>query len=292
MLDYRYETFITLVETKSYTKTAKKINFTQPAVTKHIQHIEKDLNTTLVIFKDRKLIITKEGLYLYEKIKDLQDNISTIKSHLNNHTSLKIGTSKTIGEFVIPIKINAFNQEYPKASISLMVDNTTSLLRLLRTRKIDMALVSGPVSDNQYIKQSFMSDNIILICSPTHPLANRVVAFEDILNETLIVREPGSGLTEALEIEWEKHGFSSMPFHHVQTVGHINLIKNLIQNGEGVSFIYQLSVEEAIKKNNLAQIRLVDFAPTQDFYVVRNASQELNKSDTQFIKLLQQEKNS
>lgn len=80
MLDYRYNTFIVLVETKSYTKTAKQINFTQPAVTKHIQFIEKELKTSLVIYQNNQLTITSEGIYLYHQIKKIQSEINKIES--------------------------------------------------------------------------------------------------------------------------------------------------------------------------------------------------------------------
>ena len=43
MLDYRYKTFLTLIEEGSYTKAAKKLNITQPAVTQHIQHLQEEL---------------------------------------------------------------------------------------------------------------------------------------------------------------------------------------------------------------------------------------------------------
>lgn len=163
MLDYRYNTFIVLVETKSYTKTAKQINFTQPAVTKHIQFIEKELKTSLVIYQNNQLTITSEGIYLYHQIKKIQSEINKIESFLIDEISLQIGTSKTIGEFIISDTLSKFNQQFDNPKVSVLVDNTSALLSLLTKRKIDFALISGPISISDFDCEVFLEDNILLV---------------------------------------------------------------------------------------------------------------------------------
>jgi DNA-binding transcriptional LysR family regulator len=281
MLDYRYNTFIVLVETKSYTKTAKQINFTQPAVTKHIQFIEKELKTSLVIYQNNQLTITSEGIYLYHQIKKIQSEINKIESFLIDEISLQIGTSKTIGEFIISDTLSEFNQQFDNPKVSVLVDNTSALLSLLTKRKIDFALISGPISISDFDCEVFLEDNILLVCSNQHPLANRTVSINKLSTERFLIRESGSGIMEAVLNKFNEHKMDYQDLNNKQVVGNINVIKDMVYKNEGISFIYQSSVKKELENKKLSTITI---------YIVKNQQQILNNSSYSFLKLLKNKK--
>lgn len=290
MLDYRYNTFIVLVETKSYTKTAKQINFTQPAVTKHIQFIEKELKTSLVIYQNNQLTITSEGIYLYHQIKKIQSEINKIESFLIDEISLQIGTSKTIGEFIISDTLSEFNQQFDNPKVSVLVDNTSALLSLLTKRKIDFALISGPISISDFDCEVFLEDNILLVCSNQHPLANRTVSINKLSTERFLIRESGSGIMEAVLNKFNEHKMDYQDLINKQVVGNINVIKDMVYKNEGISFIYQSSVKKELENKKLSTITIKGFNQKQPFYIVKNQQQILNNSSYSFLKLLKNKK--
>ncbi|MFI3604537.1 LysR family transcriptional regulator [Vagococcus fluvialis] len=290
MLDYRYNTFIVLVETKSYTKTAKQINFTQPAVTKHIQFIEKELKTSLVIYQNNQLTITSEGIYLYHQIKKIQSEIIKIESFLIDEISLQIGTSKTIGEFIISDTLSEFNQQFDNPKVSVLVDNTSALLSLLTKRKIDFALISGPISISDFDCEVFLEDNILLVCSNQHPLANRTVSVNKLSTERFLIRESGSGIMEAVLNKFNEHKMDYQDLSNKQVVGNINVIKDMVYKNEGISFIYQSSVKKELENKKLSTITIKGFNQKQPFYIVKNQQQILNNSSYSFLKLLKNKK--
>lgn len=290
MLDYRYNTFIVLVETKSYTKTAKQINFTQPAVTKHIQFIEKELKTSLVIYQNNQLTITSEGIYLYHQIKKIQSEINKIESFLIDEISLQIGTSKTIGEFIISDTLSKFNQQFDNPKVSVLVDNTSALLSLLTKRKIDFALISGPISISDFDCEVFLEDNILLVCSNQHPLANRTVSINKLSTERFLIRESGSGIMEAVLNKFNEHKMYYQDLSNKQVVGNINVIKDMVYKNEGISFIYQSSVKKELENKKLSTITIKGFNQKQPFYIVKNQQQILNNSSYSFLKLLKNKK--
>ena len=290
MLDYRYNTFIVLVETKSYTKTAKQINFTQPAVTKHIQFIEKELKTSLVIYQNNQLTITSEGIYLYHQIKKIQSEINKIESFLIDEISLQIGTSKTIGEFIISDTLSKFNQQFDNPKVSVLVDNTSALLSLLTKRKIDFALISGPISISDFDCEVFLEDNILLVCSNQHPLANRTVSINKLSTERFLIRESGSGIMEAVLNKFNEHKMDYQDLINKQVVANINVIKDMVCKNEGISFIYQSSVKKELENKKLSTITIKGFNQKQPFYIVKNQQQILNNSSYSFLKLLKNKK--
>ncbi|WP_234987876.1 helix-turn-helix domain-containing protein [Carnobacterium iners] len=82
MLDYRYQTFLTLAEVMNYTQTAKKLHITQPAVTQHIQYLQNELNTELLHYENRQLTLTKKGKQLQKDLLLLQKEIRQIQKKL------------------------------------------------------------------------------------------------------------------------------------------------------------------------------------------------------------------
>lgn len=288
MIDYRYKTFMNLVETKNYTKTAENLNFTQPAITKHIQFIEKELNVQLFTYSNRQLTITEHGKKIYESLKKITKEINYIQQTIKESSHLKIGVSKTIGEFYIADRIAEYNRLLPLSEVSLIVDNTYALLQLLDTEKIDLALLSGPCSNSNqnYEISCFHDDKILLVCANQHPYANKTVTLSDILDEQLFIREPGSGILESIEQKLSKLNYSIINFSSKKTIGNTTLIKSLVKKNGGISFFYKMAVAEDILNGKLSTIELSDFAPRQNFFLVKKHTLPSNPNLNQFTRLL------
>lgn len=92
------KSFIQVVENQNFTKAAKKLNLTQPAVSSHVAGLEKMLDTVLILRsnKEKHFLLTPEGKILYKRAKTIvhqyEEMIEEIKSQINNVSgTLKIG---------------------------------------------------------------------------------------------------------------------------------------------------------------------------------------------------------
>ncbi len=74
---YHLKTFITLVEFLSFTQAAKELGLTQPAVTQHIQKLEKELGKSLVIRHAKEIELTLAGDTLYQYAVQLRGQYQT-----------------------------------------------------------------------------------------------------------------------------------------------------------------------------------------------------------------------
>lgn len=131
MLDNRLYTFLTLCETRNYTKTAEKLNMTQPAVSQHIKFLEDYYQVVLIAGKGKDFSLTEEGKALQEYAKTLKSNSERILSLLhrikNRAKPLNFGATLTIGEYMIPPIIHRIFREEPETDISMFVENTDIL---------------------------------------------------------------------------------------------------------------------------------------------------------------------
>ncbi|MDF0478737.1 LysR family transcriptional regulator [Vagococcus sp. PNs007] len=292
MLDYRYETFIILSETLNYTKAAQQLNLSQPAVTKHIQYLENHLEVKLVDYKKNQLRLTNEGHFLKEQLLGLNTEINTLKAKLKQSYDTKplvIGASLTIGEFYIWDIVRTFSEQ-EGIKVKLLIDNTTHLLEQLDNGDIDIALVSGPFNKEDYTSDIFIHEPIVCICPPNHHLAGSKVPLSALTSETIILRETGSGIYGSWSTAIHKHGLTTKDFPKQTTVGHINLIKSLVQNGEGISFLYHMSVNEDLEKGKLEKIAITNGDTTgYPFSLVLKNNQLASQPIKKFRKLLLKE---
>ena len=132
MLDYRINTFLTLYEQMNYRKTAELLNMTQPGVTQHIHYLEDFYGTKLFTYNGRQLARTPAADLLKRHFDSIHAAETALRdSFIGTSTiHLRVGATKTIGEFVIVPTIQAFLSQ-TNHSLDLTVDNTEHLLTML-----------------------------------------------------------------------------------------------------------------------------------------------------------------
>ena len=128
-MDQRLETFLTVCATMNYRKAAEQLHLTQPAVTKQIQALEALYGVRLFTYDSRKLRKTPQGetLEVYAISQRYQDEELRRALKKQEKTSLRIGATKSIGDYILLPQISRFLQE-PDNELFFTVDNTAHLL--------------------------------------------------------------------------------------------------------------------------------------------------------------------
>lgn len=258
MLDPRWNTFLVLCETMNYTRAAERLCLTQPAVTHHIHYLEDHYGCRLFSYEGKVLRLTDAGVRLREYTRSMAYNSRKIETAMASDApiSLRVGASKTIGEFVIAPKVERFLRNHPEASFSLMVDNTQVLLRALEAGRLDFALVEGFFERSRYETRLCRQEDFFGVCSPGHRLAGRTVAIEELEGERLLIRETGSGTRAIFEEALRRQNRTLHSFPSVATISDFSTIKSLVADGLGVSFLYAPVVERELAQGTLARFDL------------------------------------
>ena len=245
MLDYRILTFLKLCETMNYRITAEELNMTQPAVTQHIHYLEEEYKCKLFIYNRKKLEKTNQAILLEEYARSAYYNEIYLKRKIKSENKIKIniGATKTIGEFVIGEKIKKLvkNEKY---DISLTIDNTEKLIKLMELNKLDFILVEGIFNKDKYGYRLYKKDEFIGICSKNHKFNGKSIKFEELFEEDIIIREEGSGTRGIFEQFLSENSFSLEFFKKKITINNFNLIKELVSTNCGISFVYNSVVNK------------------------------------------------
>lgn len=271
MLDYRLETFLHLCTTMNYTRTARELHMTQPAVTQQIQYLEDYYKNKLFLYRNRKLELTQAGEELYRFSLGLKSSSDRLKRGLSKPIDqvreLSFGATLTIGEYIMPRLLVELDQDHPELRLSMKVANTASLLRELELGLIDFALVEGHFNREKYDCHLFSKEEFIGISSPGR-FGDRPLDLEALSSETLILREIGSGTREILEqILYEKN-LNISNFAKITQIGNIRGIKEMVERDRGISFLYEKAVREDIDQGRLGRINIRDFNIFRDYNLI------------------------
>lgn len=270
MLDSRWNTFLVLCETMNYTRAAQRLCLTQPAVTHHIHYLEDHYGCRLFSYEGKVLRLTEAGLRLLEVTRSMAYNSQKIEEIMAAEApiSLRVGTSKTIGEYVVAPKVERFLRAHPEANFSLLVDNTQVLLQALEAGRLDFVLVEGFFERSRYDTQLFRREAFFGVCPPGHRLAGRSVPLDELESERLILRENGSGTRAIFEDALRRQNRTLHSFDSVVTISDFATIKSLVADGLGVSFLYAPVVERELAQGTLARFDLSDTPMSGAFYFV------------------------
>ena len=140
-----------IAKEKSFTKAAKNLYISQPAISKQIRTLEKNLDVILLEREKNKISLTENGKILLqysERILALCEESCRALVDLKSggRGNLTIGASETIGKYLIPQIITLFTQNYPQINLKVIVNSTSLLTNSVLRKKIDLAIVEGRIS--------------------------------------------------------------------------------------------------------------------------------------------------
>ncbi len=265
-MDNRYETFLKLTELMNYRKTAQELHLTQPAVTRQIQSLEEELGVKLFEYDRRRLTKTASAKVLEEYIVSFRKNYENLRNDIivEGDKEIRIGATKTVGDYCLTNAVGGFLSE-EKSGISVYIDNTRVLLEKLKSGEIDFAIVEGIFEKELYESRLLCKQNFTGICSEKHPFAGRTVTFDELFDETVVVREKGSGTRDIFEREIINRGYTLKSFKRCAEISSFRLIEELVARGLAVSFTYQAVHEN---RTDIATFKAKGFRLSHEFNVV------------------------
>ena len=291
MLDSRLLTFLAIVEEESYTKAAVRLSMTQPGLSHQMKQLEEIYDVKLFHYENRRISLTEEGMVFRKYAEFLLYQEKMMKKELENLKKKRkkyyIGATMTLGEYTLAPHLKLFYDTFKEEEFSLMVDNTKVLLSHLQAGHLDFALIEGIVDKALYQVTLLKEVPFILVVGEEHRLSGRKeVSMEELLSETLLVREEGSGSRKVLETGLSTINFSIRGFERVIDIGNIGLLKKLTEQGAGISFMYKDAVLSELSSGRLKEISVKNLRMVREFNFVTQPENLQNMEFQRFYSFL------
>ena len=283
-MDPKLHTFLTLCQTMNYRVAAERLHLSQPAVTKQIQSLEQSLQSKLFYYDGHTLHKTENCLLLERYAISLQYQFEELQLAIANKKRLKlrIGATKTIGDYVLIDAIKAYLSD-PSHELSLVVDNTKHLLQMLDAHQLDFAVIEGSFSKTKYDSYLLRMEPFVGICAKSSPLCGKHIPVEDLLKETIIVREEGSGTRRIFEERLIASGYELSDFYREVSISSFVSIKALVAGGIGISFLYRSVVAN---EPDIGTFTVDGITQPHAFHVVYTRNTNARNYSEQFLDFL------
>lgn len=185
--------FVQVADSANYSVAAEKLYISQPALSKVIQKMERELGFKLFYTERRQQCLTDDGKQLYEKaarvIREYDEIESAVQADSNTLSGhVHIGFPNVAGTCFFCELIAGFSQQYPDIKLHIREDGSQRILSDVESGTLDVGCVVLPVPEETFDASLFIRDNSCLVVSKKHPLAQRdQVSLTELKNETFVL---------------------------------------------------------------------------------------------------------
>lgn len=275
MFDFRLKVFHAVAQRLSFTKAAREMNITQPAVSKHIKEIEQQLHTRLFERNGAKIKLTLSGHTLLKYTEQLFSVYRALEleiHELNNQLKgrLRLGLSTTIAQYVLPALLAAFHRDFKDIQVELEIHNTESIEQLLSAGQIDLGLIEGASKNKAFQYSPLLKDEIVLVGRAGHALAKR--SFIDVAQLSdlhFVLREVGSGTLETIDLALKQQHVKLSDLQVDMRLQHTESIKSYLLHSDALAFLSLYSVLQELKHNTLCIIDVKGLSIERYFYFIQ-----------------------
>ena len=293
MHDIRLSIFIAVVEKGTFSAAAESLHITQPAISARIQSLEEYIGVQL-FKRDRKgVTLTRAGETLYKNARLINDlweqTIKEVRLHSNIFDSkIEIVCSPTVGQYILPYVVKEFKNIYEYINATILVGNNNDVIEKVINNQVHLGFIAGHYVHEKLTIEEIFWDEMILVVSNKHPWSKiKIIDPEEVLNDRLIFREPGSGTCLLIEQQFKDVGINLSKNKFFLEFGSIETIKSTVEANSGCSIISKHAVNREVKSGSLVQIdiRGVTFKrPINAVYRNYNHLPEIYKKFISFFK--------
>ena len=255
-MDAKLLTLIKLSEVNSFTKAAKELNLTQPAVSQHVKQLEEEFDAKLFIRSNNNLFLTKEGEIVLKyalRIQSLYNDMTRkLKDYKKCANNLTVGITHTSESNIAPEIMAKYSERNSGSHIRIISDSIKNLYEKLSLYQIDLAIIEGKITNKKFSSILLGTDSLVAVVSLDNPLANKkVVTINDLKKENLILRNLESGTSTLFVNELAKMDEDINNFHLSLEMDNVASIKMLVRKNLGISILPKSACSREIKENKL-----------------------------------------
>jgi DNA-binding transcriptional LysR family regulator len=279
--------FLAVAHSGSTTAAAEQVALSQSATSAALNELENLLDCRLFDRVGKRLILNDNGRLLLPQAGQVVDAAKTIEQQflspgMAQGGGLQIGSSTTIGSYLLPSMIAAYRQQHSELQVRVTIANTADIVAAVVNFEVDVGLIEGPTHAADLQVEPWMVDELLIVASPQHPLAGaeKKVGVAQLREAEWLLREPGSGTREAVEQVLLPH------LHHLRQsyeFGNSEAIKHATAAGLGVSCLSHAVVADFLQSGRLVELRTSLPRLHRHFYLIHSKHKILSLRLMQFL---------
>ena len=280
--------FASLARTGSFTLAAKELYLSQSAVSHSMKALEEDVGCSLLDRMGKKVLLTQAGEQLLHHAQKILTEMGAARESLHHlgkwgRSRLRIGTSPTACQYILPAVLREFKESFPQCLISVEPGDTPEAIALLRENQVDLALSLEPKNEARMEFHPLFSDEMVFLTSPSHPWAMAGhVRREEIPRQHYVLYNRNS---YTFRIVKEYFRVENMVLNTVIEFGSMEAIKELVKLGLGVSILAPWIAQKELQEKSLVSLPLGRRKLKRAWGIMHWKGRRLSLAEERFVSL-------
>ena len=277
--------FAMVAAERSFSRAARKLRRTQPAVSQAIRRLEDGSGEQLIDRSSRDGTLTDAGEVLLEyatRLLRLVDEAATAVADLRDIKKgrVLVGANEAGVHTVLPL-ISAFQQEYPGILVEVRRIPSRQMAQEVLLRTVDFGILTFNPPERELISLLLGTDELVLLVKPDHPLAGRKqVTMEEVGRQTIIAHnDPSPARERVLRLYEQRHAPLSIRI----SLPSLDGIKRAVETGLGVALLPRRCALGEIARGQLAEVRVPELRTPRQLRFVYRRDGDLSHAAQAFL---------
>lgn len=278
------KTFCAVCEEGGITRAAEKLCVAQPSVSQTIGELERYYGVSLFDRVGRRLVLTPEGERLRVKAQEAIASFSEFEEaarDTNARHVIRIGSSVTAGQMVLPRLIAAIEATLDRAECRAIADSAAAVEQLVEEGSLDFALVEGSVS-RALAAEAVFSDRLMAVCSAGMKIKNTLSPAE-LVSLPLLLRRRGSASRDLLDERLSALGLKAQP---KLSSSSNSVLLAAAREGLGVAVLPEALVSADLSAGRLKEVWIQGLELSRRWFAVRRQDKKFTPVQQQAFELL------
>jgi DNA-binding transcriptional LysR family regulator len=296
---HRLEVFCKLVDTGSFSKTARELDLTQPTVSGHIKTLEQTVGLQLFDRHKRQVRPTSAALVLYEYAKrmlDIRKEAGYALERFRGRISgrLTLGGSTIPGTYILPPAIGRFHRIYEETYLVLTLGDTAAITESVAKGDIEMGVV-GAESENENLEFEPLIEDEMVLAVPARPTwkgwkePSRALSPARLRSIPFILREQGSGTRKVMLKALAERDVKLEDLNVAAEMGSTESVRQAVKAGLGATILSRVAVAEDVEAGRVDVYNVQGLDLTRRFFLVTDRRRTRSPVCGAFIEFLRAE---
>ena len=283
--------FCDVARHRSFSLAAAANEVTQSAASQVVLQLERRLGVQLVDRSTRPLQLTREGQVYYDGCRGLVEQYLELETAVRRLQSQMPVTVQVAAIYSVGLRdmtqiVERFSQQQPNAAVHIEYLHPDRVYENVLDGTADLGLVSFPRRSRDLESVPWREEEMVLVCSPNHPLAaHKTVRPEQLAGEKFVGFDKGLTIRREVDRFLREH---RVGVDVVLEFDNIENIKKAVEIAAGVALLPRPSLEREIEAGTLAACSLGNGRFVRPLGIIVRRSHSLSATARRFMELLRQ----
>ncbi|MEA2365651.1 MAG: hypothetical protein QOE69_3055 [Thermoleophilaceae bacterium] len=290
---HKLEVFERVVALESVTRAAEELLVAQPVVSAHIRSLEERVGTKLFYRDGRQLELTEAGHAVHGWVVDVLTHTRELSRQLDglldgSRGSVAIGSSMSIGSYILPSILAEFRRERPRVQIRLDVLDTDLAIRATEAGETDFAIVFAgrEPARGALVGERIGEERLVLVTAPEAEPRAEMVEVEDVARLSFIDSDREHIRQRLIDQQLRRLGVERR--HVAMRLGHPEAMKRAVRDGVGVAVLLQSGVADELAAGTLRRVEIRGARLGIPIYAIHRRRKSLSASQRDLLALIRE----